>query len=72
METCTTQLYEQGANTVSIGQYVRRWWWVKSGLEGELKEQMKKTGAMSLLPLEDALESSLFFLFSQFGTKKPS
>ncbi len=29
------QLYEQGADTVRIGDYVRRCWqWVRSGLNG--------------------------------------
>ncbi len=62
------QLYEQSADSVSIGQYVKRWWrWVQSGLKGELREQIIKAGAMLLLPLIELLDVSLFFLFSQPG-----
>jgi hypothetical protein len=31
------RLYEQGADAIRIGDYVRRWWtWVRSGLAGEV------------------------------------
>ncbi len=73
MKERIVRLYEQGADAVSIEQYVKLWWrWVQSGLKGELREQIKKAGALLLLPFEDALDVSLFFLFSHSGTNNSS
>jgi len=40
-----TQLYEQGADEVRIGQYVRRWWkWTTEGVRGEIRVEWARNG----------------------------
>ena len=49
------RLYEQGANYLRIGQYVRRWFqWVWSGSSEKRIVETRKAGAMTALPLGNA------------------
>ncbi len=51
-----TRLYEQGADQVRIGDYLRRWWqWVRSGLDGYLVVNPSPYAAADKLPLFQAL-----------------
>ena len=50
------RLYEQDANYLRIGQYVRCWFqWVWSGISEKRTAKTRKAGAMKPLPLGNAV-----------------